>query len=291
MVVLLWVGLTNIKTGKMSLGDLAAFMSYIGYLSGPIESIAFFYLGLQPILVAYRRIFQILSFSSEPEGNKNIEGPVKKIKLEKLSFSFKTNQIFDNWSYVFESGQKYFIPWLSGKGKTTLARLLCKFTLPESGKILFNETDIQDVKISDLRQRIGYMTQETHLFSGTIRENLILANPEATDDDLEKALIMAEAWEFVKSLSDGLSSKLNDRGTNLSAGQRQRLSIARIILKAPEILILDEPFANLDTPTATKIYANLEQFLSSRITLILSHQKEFCSRSQQEKTIEVLAPS
>ena len=291
MIILLWIGLTNIKNAEMSLGDLAAFMSYIGYLSGPIEGIAFFYLGLQPILVAYRRIFQILDFATEPDGAVEFKDNVEKIEICDLSFSFKNNQIFDNWSCFFEKGNQYFIPWISGKGKTTLARLLCKFSSPDSGNILFNSVNIQSLKTSSIRQKIGYMTQETHLFSGTIRDNLLLANPEATDESLEKALCIAEAWDFVQALPEKLDSELNDRGTNLSAGQRQRLSIARIILKSPDILLLDEPFANLDNHTAEKVYQNMQKFLSTRITLILSHQKEFCSESQLEKTVEVPLPN
>jgi ABC-type bacteriocin/lantibiotic exporter with double-glycine peptidase domain len=285
-LIILWLGITNIQKGNLSLGDFAAFLSYIGFLTTPITTIAFFYLSIQPTLVSFKRIFQLLSADSENESGNKLTEKINKIEIKSLDFAYGSNdQIFDNHSQSFEPGKPTIISWLSGKGKTTLAKLLLKFVSPINGEILINETPIGKISGKNLRDKIAYVSQNTFLFADSIKNNLLVATPNATDEEINEALKKVCAYDFISKLPGGLDTVLSDNGKNLSAGQRQRLSIARALLKKSDVLILDEPFANLDQEKIKQISDNLIPIFKEKTTIILSHKeiKQERQNNSQEK--------
>jgi ABC-type bacteriocin/lantibiotic exporter with double-glycine peptidase domain len=272
-LIILWLGITNIQKSNLSLGDFAAFLSYIGFLTTPITTIAFFYLSIQPTLISFKRIFQLLSVDTENENGNELAEKINKIEIKSLDFNYeKNNQIFDKHSRKFESGNPTIISWPSGKGKTTLAKLLLKFVSPADGEILINETPINKISNKSLRDKISYVSQNTFLFADSIKNNLLVANLNATDKEINETLKKVCAYDFISKLPDGLDTILSDNGKNLSAGQRQRLSLARALLKDSDVLILDEPFANLDQEASNQISDNLIPVFKEKITIILSHK-------------------
>ena len=272
-LIILWLGITNIQKGNLSLGDFAAFLSYIGFLTTPITTIAFFYLSIQPTLISFKRIFQLLSVNSENESGNELAEKINKIEIKSLDFCYdRNNQIFDNHSQKFESGNPTIISWPSGKGKTTLAKLLLKFVSPIGGEILINEIPISKISNKSLRDKISYVSQNTFLFADSIKNNLLVANPNATSKEIYEVLKKVCAYDFISKLPEGLDTALSDNGKNLSAGQRQRLALARALLKKSDVLILDEPFANLDKETTNQISDNLIPVFKEKIAIILSHR-------------------
>jgi ABC-type multidrug transport system fused ATPase/permease subunit len=160
----------------------------------------------------------------------------------------------------------------TGAGKTTLASLVARFHDPTSGEILLDGVSLQKLALEEVRREVGVVTQEPFLFQAAVRENLELGRPGATDAELERVLRAACGWDFVQALPDGWNSKVGERGVRLSAGERQRLSIARALLKDPPVLILDEATASVDTATEKQIQTALEHLLAHRTSLIIAHR-------------------
>ena len=271
-LIILWLGITNIQKGYLSLGDFAAFLSYISFLTTPISTIVFFYISIQPILVSFKRIFQLLSVDSENESGNELTEKISKIELKNLDFYYdRDKHIFNNHFQSFELGNPTIISWPSGKGKTTLAKLLLKFISPSNGEVLINKTPLSKISTKSLRNKIAYVSQNTFLFADSIKKNLLVANPNATDDIIKETLKKVYAHDFISKLPDGLDTILSNNGKNLSAGQRQKLSLARALLKDSDILILDEPFANLGEGDVCQISDSLNSVFKAKIGIIFSH--------------------
>jgi ATP-binding cassette subfamily B protein len=159
----------------------------------------------------------------------------------------------------------------TGAGKTTILKLLMRYYTPDSGAVLINGSPITDFTLHSLREAIGFVSQDPFLFYGSVRDNVIY-NQESDDDELKKALEMAGAWDFVQELEDGLDTMVGDRGAKLSGGQRARVSLARALLKAPSLLILDEASSALDAETERRIQENLLSFGKERATIAVAHR-------------------
>jgi ABC-type multidrug transport system fused ATPase/permease subunit len=160
----------------------------------------------------------------------------------------------------------------TGAGKTTLASLLARFHDPSSGGVQLDGVSLRQISLEEVRREVGVVTQEPFLFQASVRENLELGRPRASDSEIERALRAACAWDFVQALPEGWNSKVGERGVRLSAGERQRLSIARALLKDPPVLILDEATASVDTATEKQIQLALEHLLAGRTSLIIAHR-------------------
>ena len=196
------------------------------------------------------------------------------IEIQDLSFSYGHDlpPVLDSLNLALAQGQRAAIVGRSGAGKTTLINLLLRFWEYEHGHIRIGSRELHELTADDTRHLLGVVSQHTHLFNSTIRDNLYLANPDASDEELQAACRLAQIDDFIQKLPQGYETWIGENGLLLSGGERQRIAIARAILKDAPILILDEAMANLDPITAQNIWAGLEQFMNSRTTLIISHQ-------------------
>ena len=195
------------------------------------------------------------------------------IKFEPVNFRYGTRQrVLEDIDFTIKKGEKIAFVGESGSGKTTLSKLLLHLYQAESGNILINDNNIEDIQIETLRDKIAYIPQETFLFSGSIFENLTLGLDDATMDDIIEASKKAQAHEFINKLPLRYETRLEENGANLSGGQRQRLAIARAMLKKPDILILDEATSNLDAITERALDKTISEFSKDVTTIFIAHR-------------------
>lgn len=191
-----------------------------------------------------------------------------------VSFRYDPNEplVLDNLSFSLHQGQRLAVIGPSGSGKTTILNLLLRFWEYDEGRIRLGANDLHDYHAEDVRNMMSVVSQHTHLFNSTIRDNLYIANPEASEEELHEACRLAQIDPFIMGLPQELDTHIGENGLLLSGGERQRLAIARAILKNAPILILDEATANLDAETEQQLWASLEKVLIGRTTLIVSHR-------------------
>ncbi|MGQ9778054.1 MAG: ABC transporter ATP-binding protein [Thermodesulfobacteriota bacterium] len=272
-IVLIWYGCAEIMRGTLTVGSLIAFNSFMRYLFGPTHALFNLNVGIQRSLAAVERIFELLDMHPEHEGKEEIKIKGGKVVFENVSFSYDGKErVLENISFDAKPGELVAIVGRTGVGKSTLISLIPRFYEPNEGKILIDGVDIKDAKLSSLRKQIGIVSQDTFLFSDTVRENIRFGNPSASDEDIEKAAVLAYADEFIKDLPQGYETKVGERGINLSGGERQRISIARAIVKNPKILILDEATSALDSESEGKIQKDLEPLMRARTTFVIAHR-------------------
>jgi len=272
-IVLIWYGCAEIMRGNLTVGSLIAFNSFIGYLFGPTRNLYNLNLNVQRSLAAVQRIFEMLDLTPEEEGKREIEIKEGRVIFDNVSFSYNGDEIvLKDISFDVKPGEVIAIVGRSGVGKTTLVSLIPKFFEPQKGKILIDGEDIRGVKLRSLRMNIGICSQDTFLFSDTIRENIRFANPEAKDSEIEEVAKLAYADVFIKDLPEGYETKVGERGINLSGGERQRIAIARALIKNPRILILDEATSQLDSESENMIQNALKNLLKNRTTFIIAHR-------------------
>jgi len=198
---------------------------------------------------------------------------ISSVEIQNVDFRYGNQELtLKDISLTINKGEKIAIVGESGSGKTTLAKLLLRFYEFESGKIFINGMDFRKYDISQIRNEIAYVNQDTFLFSDTVKNNLLLGNANATDEEIKQACIMANVDNFITSLPFGYNTYLDENGVNLSGGQRQRISIARALLKNPQILILDEATSNLDTVTENGIKNTIFGFENSLTCIVIAHR-------------------
>jgi ABC-type multidrug transport system fused ATPase/permease subunit len=268
------VGTHDILTGAINLGDLTAFLILSGFLYEPVGKLHQLNQLLQAGRAAAERVFEIIDEPAESQRGHKFERPVRgEIEFRDVSFSYGTElPALSDVSFHVRPGETIALVGKTGAGKSTLINLLTRFYEFEEGEILIDGQSIQDLNIRDLRQKIGMVTQENFLFNGTIRENLQMGKPGASDEELMEAAEAANARNFIELLQNGLSSVVGERGVKLSVGEKQRLSIARALLKDPPILILDEATASVDTATERLIQEALENLMFRRTSIVIAHR-------------------
>ena len=261
--------------GQMQVGELVAFITLTRFLYEPITRLHQLNQLVQAGRAAGERVFEILDEPEEPglracDAGAAIAGD---IRYEGVSFSYaKRLPALTNVSFHAEPGETIALVGATGAGKSTLVNLLVRFYELTTGSILIDGKPIRDYGVRALREMIGMVTQESFLFNGTIRENLLLGKPAATDEELLEAATAANARAFIDRLPDGLSSMVGERGVKLSVGEKQRLSIARALLKDPPILILDEATASVDTATERLIQEAFERLMFHRTCMVIAHR-------------------
>ena len=261
--------------GKITLGDFAAYILYVKMFIQPIKKLINFTEQYQSGMTGFERFLEIINQDTEKEAKNpiqldNVKGD---IEIENVSFTYEDNtKVLDNLSLSIESGKTVALVGPSGGGKTTLCNLIPRFYDFEHGDIKIDGKSIKDISLKSLRQNIGIVQQDVFLFTGTIKDNILCGNPDASEEEMIEAAKKARIHDFIQTLPDGYDTYIGERGVKLSGGQRQRISISRVFLKNPPIIILDEATSALDNVTEGEIQASLEELSKDRTNLVVAHR-------------------
>ncbi|SFT85710.1 ATP-binding cassette, subfamily B, MsbA [Algoriphagus locisalis] len=279
-----------IMQGDMTFGDFLAFTLYLGFMIAPIVQMSNIGSQLTEAFAGLDRTEEIMNTPLESDDHtrtlalKEFRGD---IKFEDVSFAYEENKdVIKGVSFHAPAGSVTALVGTSGSGKTTIAGLAATFLNPDSGKITLDGNDLQLVTLESFRSRLGVVLQDDFLFEGTIRENILFPRPNASEEDLQNAVVAAHVQEFTDRFEDGLDTLIGERGVKLSGGQRQRIAIARAILADPRILILDEATSNLDTESETLIQASLKELMKGRTTFVIAHRLSTIRQADQILVVE-----
>jgi ATP-binding cassette subfamily B protein len=290
IVLTVWFGARMVLAGGMQTGDLIAFLMLTGFLYEPIHKLHQLNQLVQVGRAAGERVFEIVDEPIEPgwdvtKGAVRVKGDVL---FDDVGFSYGKDgpPALQHVSFHASPGETIALVGTTGAGKSTLVNLLTRFYEYETGEILIDGTPIREFGTRRLREMVGVVTQESFLFNGTIRENLLMGRPDATDEEVLRAADAANARPFIDRLPEGLNSKVGERGVKLSVGEKQRLSIARALLKDPPILILDEATASVDNETERLIQEALEHLMSHRTCFVIAHRLSTILRADQILVLE-----
>lgn len=274
-VIVLIAGGLFLYSGRINFGDYSTFIVSVNLFISPVMTLISFIEQYQNGVTGFERFIEIMD--EKPETDKPDAKPLSEIRgdirFENVGFAYNdSKEIINDLSLDIKKGQKIAMVGPSGGGKTTLCHLVPRFYEYESGKITIDGIDIKDVTLESLRQNIGIVQQDVFLFDGTIGENIMYGRPDATYEEMIEAAKRANIDEYVNTLPDGYDTQIGERGVKLSGGQKQRLSIARVFLKDPAILILDEATSALDNTTEILIQEALDELCKGRTTLVVAHR-------------------
>ena len=273
--VIIYFGAGSLLKHALSLGVLIAFIDLIQKFYRPIMDFAEKFTILQSAMAGGERIFALMDDVDqiEDKGVENIQTPVMgKIEFKDVSFSYKENEpVINNLSFTVNPGEKVAIVGYTGAGKTTIANLITRLWDVNSGTILLDGIDIRELRLTNLRETVIPVQQDVFLFSGTIEES-IKTGLDISEGEVKTAAVLAQANSFISKMENGYQTILNERGSNLSTGQRQLLSFARVIAQNPQVIILDEATGNVDTETETLIQKAIEELMKERTSLVIAHR-------------------
>jgi ATP-binding cassette subfamily B protein/subfamily B ATP-binding cassette protein MsbA len=275
-VVIVWYGGYLFLQGRASVGDIMAFQWYSMLLLNPVWQIVNSFSELQRSLASMERVFEVLTMPDDkPDSPDAVDAPavVQRIEFEDVEFEYREGRpVVRDFNIVVPGGTVVALVGRSGAGKTTVTDLVARFHDPTRGRILVNGTDIRHFRLRTYRDLLAIVQQDVFLFDGSVRDNIAYGKHDATDAEVEDAARRANAHEFIVHLPERYETFVGERGVKLSGGQQQRLAIARAILAAPQILILDEATSNLDTESEQLIQASMATLLAGRTTFVIAHR-------------------
>ncbi len=282
IAVLLWFGGNMVLVEKLADGSAvlegAQFLAYMGLaynILTPAKSISKASYSVKNGLAAAQRVFEVLEVENNITNAPNAIVKEKfegEIKLNNINFKYENENVLQNFSLEIKKGETVALVGQSGSGKSTIANLLTRFYDVQEGEITLDGINIKQIDIFSLREKIGLVTQDSILFNDSIKNNILLGKESATDQEIIDALKVANAYEFVKDLPNGINTSIGDSGNRLSGGQKQRLSIARAVLKNPPIMILDEATSALDTESEKLVQDAIENMMKNRTSIVIAHR-------------------
>ncbi len=276
---LMWFGAWQVIQGELTIGQLVAFNMLVGNVLSPFQRLSMLWNGLQEIIISTERINDVLEAEPEEDLQNKPRKALARLRghicFENVTFRYhpetQTN-VLENISFEIQPEQMVAVVGRSGSGKTTLSKLILGLYPPTDGKVLIDGCDINNIALQSLRSQVGVVDQDTFLFGSTIRENICIAHPEATLEEIIEAAQLAGADEFIQQLPMGYESQIGESGGMLSGGQRQRLAIARALLGNPQLLLFDEATSHLDSESERIIQNNLKTILQGRTSVIIAHR-------------------
>ena len=285
VTVILWYGGYNVVTGVISAGSLIAFLIYAINLSNPVKRLSQVYSNIQKSMAAGDRVFEILDTEPEVKEKPNAKDlPELKgdVEFDNVSFSYDGEKnALDSLNLHVPAGRIIAVVGPSGAGKTTIANLLPRFYDVTDGALRIDGVDVRDVTFKSLREQIGLVPQETMLFNASIKDNILYGRLDGTDEEVYAAAKAANALEFIEKMPEGMDTIVGERGSSLSGGQRQRIAIARVFLKDPKILILDEAASALDTESEKLVQEALERLMKNRTAFVIAHRLSTIKNADQ----------
>lgn len=278
---------------QMDVADLVTFFFLAGLFFQPITVIGRQFTGALSALAGAERVFRLLDQQPDWDESGQDRTPDEpplvpldnfsgRVRFDNLSFHYEPEKpVLREINFTTEPGQMVALVGHTGSGKSTIINLLCKFYLPTSGRVLFDDHDIRELRTASLRGRIGIVLQRNFLFSGTVRENIRIGRPDATDEEVEEAVRRLDCLDLVGTMPDGFDTVVTERGQGLSLGQRQIVCFARALLADPEILILDEATSSVDTMTEARLQSALETLLENRTCFVVAHRLSTIRKADQ----------
>lgn len=279
-------GSANIVNQSLDLADLITFLLYIHFMMEPIQRLTHMSTQLQEGITGFQRFMELMAVKPDIENKPNarvLREVLGEIEFRQVSFRYAEDldDIFVNLSLTVQPGEYVALVGPSGAGKTTLCSLIPRFYEVTGGDVCLDGTNVRDIDLQSLREKIGIVQQDVYLFAGTVMDNIRYGNPEASDEEIMMAAKLANAHDFIMGLPNGYDSELGQRGVNLSGGQKQRLSIARVFLKNPPVLILDEATSALDNESESIVKESLESLAKGRTTIVIAHRLSTIRNAQR----------
>ena len=301
LALVLWFGGRDVVSGRLTIGEFVQFTAYLAILTNPLQSLGWTASMAQQGLAALRRVNEVFAIEpsiQDPEAPVELRDPRGRIEYRNVSFSYDagignpgdtpgsadgdtassaaaetiSRPVLQDLTFEIPAGKTAAIVGATGAGKTTVANLLVRLYDPTSGQVLIDGVDIRELRLAELRELVGFVPQETFLFSDSLRENVALARDDASDAEVDDAVQTSQLVNDLGQLTHGLDTVLGERGVTLSGGQKQRTALARALLKAPPVVVLDDALSHVDTHTEEEILAALRHWVKDRTTIIIAHR-------------------